>query len=115
MTLSLDAQQATQSAVDARLDFVRRRLRAHAGGIELRGVDPDGIVRLRFTGMCAGCPLKPLTMAMVVIPALRPLKGVREVVAPGARVSATSQARLRTIKPPGHLKEKPPTNSENGS
>lgn len=103
MTLSLEEQRATQSAVEARLDLVRRRLRAHAGGIELHEVSPEGIVQLRFTGMCAGCVLKPLTMATVVIPLLRPLEAVREVVAPGARVAAASQARLRRIRPPSHL------------
>jgi Fe-S cluster biogenesis protein NfuA len=87
----------TASEVDLRLDLVRRKLRGHAGGVELQSVSADGVVHLRFTGMCAGCVLKPLTMAAIVKPAFSDLQGVADVVASGARVSAASAERLRAV------------------
>jgi hypothetical protein len=66
----------------------------------LHDVTPTGVVELRFTGMCAGCNLKPLTIASVVFPALRTLECVSDVVAPGARISRAAQARMRAITRP---------------
>jgi Fe-S cluster biogenesis protein NfuA len=47
------------------LDQVRPRLRAHAGGVELLGAE-DGVVRLRLTGNCHGCPSSAATMRQTV-------------------------------------------------
>ena len=73
--------------VAGRLELVERVLASHAGGVQLVEVSGDGLVRLRFTGMCAGCMLKPLTMAAVVAPALSDIAGVTGVDAAGTRVS----------------------------
>ena len=43
----------TGAGVAERLAELAPVLDAHAGGVELVGVD-DGVVRLRFTGMCTG-------------------------------------------------------------
>ena len=69
--------------VAGRLELVERVLASHAGGVQLVEVSGDGLVRLRFTGMCAGCMLKPLTMAAVVAPALSDIAGVTGVDAAG--------------------------------
>ena len=48
--------------VAAALEALRPALAAHAGGVEL--VDTErGVVTLRYTGMCTGCHLRPLTTA----------------------------------------------------
>ena len=67
---------------------------AHAGGVELIGLDGSGRVDLRFTGMCTGCALRPLTFEAVVAPALRAIGGVSEIGASGTRISAEARERL---------------------
>jgi Fe-S cluster biogenesis protein NfuA len=66
----------------------------HAGAIELLGVSAGGVVRVRFTGMCQGCPFRPLTMHGTIIPALIAVPGVTKVLADGARISDEAAARL---------------------
>jgi Fe-S cluster biogenesis protein NfuA len=81
------------TALADRLEQLGDVLAAHAGGIEL--VDhSDGVVRLRFTGMCTGCPLRPLTTASTVRPALLALDGVDAVEIEGSRISAEAEARI---------------------
>lgn len=77
--------------------LIDERLRMHAGGIELVGQSPSGEVRLRFTGMCTGCPYKPLTMANTVRPALARLAGVERIDVDGSRISEEAQARLDSL------------------
>jgi len=80
-------------AVLARIDELRPALDAHAGGVELVAVE-RGVVRLRFTGMCTGCPLRPVTTASTIRPALLELEGISAVEVEGARISAEAEARL---------------------
>ncbi|MGH7903134.1 MAG: NifU family protein [Candidatus Dormibacteraceae bacterium] len=82
------------AGLDSALAELNSRLRAHAGGIEVLGVSLAGDVRLRFTGMCTGCPHKPLTMAATIRPVLLALEGLTRVEAEGARISAEAAARL---------------------
>ena len=84
---------AATSVVDHELLTERVRqvsavMRSHAGAIELVDVSPAGVVELRFTGMCQGCPFRPLTMYGTIIPALLAVPGVTDVRAPGARDGA---------------------------
>jgi Fe-S cluster biogenesis protein NfuA len=81
--------------VAARVEEVRALMSAHAGGVELIDLSPRGGVRLRFTGMCAGCPYRPLTMEGTIRPALESVPGVTAVQADGARVSEEALARMR--------------------
>jgi len=81
------------NAIEARLEALRPVLDAHAGGVELVEVR-GGVVRLRFTGMCAGCHLRPLTTASTIRPALLALDGVSDVEIEGSRISAEAEARL---------------------
>ena len=54
----------------------------------------DGVVRLRYTGMCTGCPLRPVTTASTVRPALLDVEGIEAVEVEGSRISAEAEARL---------------------
>lgn len=77
------------------VDSLTRLIRAHAGGIELVDVDDaTGVVTIRYTGMCVGCELRPVTTEGSVRPALLAIDGVRDVVVSGSRISAEAQARL---------------------
>jgi len=49
--------------VEASLEKVRPSLQADGGDVELVEVDDKtGIVRLRLTGHCAGCPMSQMTL-----------------------------------------------------
>jgi Fe-S cluster biogenesis protein NfuA len=47
--------------VKAALDSIRPALQADGGDVELLGVE-DGIVKVRLTGACSGCPMAALTL-----------------------------------------------------
>jgi Fe-S cluster biogenesis protein NfuA len=68
-------------------------LAAHAGGIELVDLK-GGVARVRYTGMCTGCPLRPVTTASTVRPALLAVEGVEELEVEGSRISAEAESRL---------------------
>lgn len=89
-----------ESAVDRpglerRVAQVSRAMATHGGGLELVEVSARGAVRLRFTGLCAGCQLRPLTFTETIEPAVRTVPGVRSVHADGARISEEAAMRLR--------------------
>ena len=46
------------------LDAIRPSLVADGGDIEFRGVDDEGVVSVKLTGSCAGCPLSSITLSM---------------------------------------------------
>jgi Fe-S cluster biogenesis protein NfuA/nitrite reductase/ring-hydroxylating ferredoxin subunit len=56
----------TVERVQAALDHIRPYLGSHAGGVELLGVEPDGVVRLRLAGSCHGCPSSTLTVKLAI-------------------------------------------------
>jgi Fe-S cluster biogenesis protein NfuA len=58
------------------LENIRLTLQADGGDIELVSVE-DGVVKVRLTGACGGCPMSQMTMAMGVERAIK--KEVPEV------------------------------------
>jgi Fe-S cluster biogenesis protein NfuA len=48
--------------VQAALDKVRPTLQADGGDVELVDVTPQGIVQVRLTGACHGCPMSRMTL-----------------------------------------------------
>ncbi|MGH8893324.1 MAG: NifU family protein [Actinomycetes bacterium] len=55
-----------QERVNRALDQVRPYLGSHAGGIQLLGIDEEGVARLRLEGSCDGCPSSLLTVRSAV-------------------------------------------------
>lgn len=51
-----------QEKVKQALDKVRLSLQADGGDVELIGVDDKGVVKLRLTGACGGCPMASMTL-----------------------------------------------------
>jgi Fe-S cluster biogenesis protein NfuA len=43
------------------LDLIRPRLQADGGDVELVSVE-DGVVKVRLTGACGGCPMATMTL-----------------------------------------------------
>jgi len=44
------------------LDEVRPHLQVDGGDVELVDVTDDGIVKVKLTGSCAGCPMSQMTL-----------------------------------------------------
>ena len=57
---------STEERVQRALDKVRPYLGSHAGGIELLGVDDDGVAHLRLQGSCSGCPSSTMTLKLAI-------------------------------------------------
>lgn len=45
---------------------IRPNLQMDGGDVELVGVRDDGVVQLRLTGACSGCPFSAMTLAVGV-------------------------------------------------
>ncbi|MDP9208596.1 MAG: NifU family protein [Actinomycetota bacterium] len=56
----------TETRVVEALDSVRPYLGSHAGGVELLGVDTEGVVHLRLEGSCDGCPSSTMTVKLAI-------------------------------------------------
>lgn len=65
--------------VEAALEKVRPHLQADGGDIELVEVGEDGVVKVRLTGACKGCPMSQQTLKHGVEKVL--IKMVPEVTA----------------------------------
>ena len=65
------------------IETVRPMLQADGGDVELVEVTPDGIVKLRLTGACGGCPMSTYTLRMGIERRLKEaipeIKGVEQV------------------------------------
>lgn len=67
--------------VEAVLDKIRPSLVADGGNVELVEVK-DGIVKLKLTGACAGCPMSTMTLKNGIERILRQeIPEVKEVIA----------------------------------
>lgn len=64
--------------VEQALNKVRPALQADGGDVELVEVGENGIVKVRLTGACGGCPMSQLTLKMGIERILK--KEVPEVV-----------------------------------
>lgn len=67
--------------VQKALDKIRPSLQADGGDCELVDVTADGVVKLKLTGACHGCPMSTMTLKMGIERALvQMVPGVKEVV-----------------------------------
>ena len=46
------------------LDKVRPSLQADGGDVQLMDVGEDGVVKVKLTGACGGCPMSQMTLKM---------------------------------------------------
>lgn len=67
--------------VEATLGRIKPALQADGGDVELVEVTPDGVVKVRLTGACAGCPMSQMTLKMGIESQLKKeVPEVKEVV-----------------------------------
>ncbi len=66
--------------VQAVLDKIRPSLQADGGDVELVEVTDQGIVKVRLTGACKGCPMSQMTLKngieRLILKELPEIKGV---------------------------------------
>ena len=51
-----------KAEVQAALEDVRPHLQMDAGDVELVDVTDDGVVKVKLTGACTGCPMSQMTL-----------------------------------------------------
>jgi len=67
--------------IEAALNKIRPSLMADGGNVELVGVD-NGVVKVKLTGACGGCPMSQMTLKMGIERILKKeVPEVKEVVA----------------------------------
>jgi Fe-S cluster biogenesis protein NfuA len=73
--LSYDSRKKTEAQLREDIDMlkdqiedalnkVRPSLQADGGDVELVDVDEEGVVKVRLTGACGGCPMSQMTLKM---------------------------------------------------
>jgi len=68
--------------VEAALNKIRPSLQADGGDVELIEVTSDGVVKVRLTGACRGCPLSQMTLKAGIEKVIKQeVPEVKEVVA----------------------------------
>lgn len=67
--------------VQKAINMVRPNLQADGGDVELVDVSADGVVKVRLTGACHGCPMSQMTLKMGIEKIIKQqVPGVKEVV-----------------------------------
>lgn len=67
--------------VELALDKIRPALERDGGGVELVDVSEDGIVKVKLTGACGGCPMSQITLKQGIERVLKQeVPSVQEVV-----------------------------------
>jgi Fe-S cluster biogenesis protein NfuA len=93
---AMHALDRSQTVLGA-LDGVRRRIRAHAGDVEVVSVSDEGEVTLAFTGACRKCPSQAMTVGASILPVVESLPGVKSVSMQGLAVSEAAMRRVRAM------------------
>ena len=68
--------------IEKALNKIRPSLQADGGDVELVDVTDDGVVKVKLTGACGGCPMSQMTLKMGIERVLKQeVPEVKEVVA----------------------------------
>lgn len=67
--------------VQKAIDKVRPGLQADGGDVELVDVSSDGVVKVKLTGACRGCPMSQMTLKMGIEKIIKQqVPSIKEVV-----------------------------------
>ena len=67
--------------VQKAIDKVRPGLQADGGDVELVDVSADGVVKVKLTGACRGCPMSQMTLKMGIEKIIKQqVPSIKEVV-----------------------------------
>ena len=68
--------------VESVLNRIKPSLQADGGDVELVDVSPEGLVKVRLTGACKGCPMSQITLKMGIEKVIKQeVPEVKEVIA----------------------------------
>jgi Fe-S cluster biogenesis protein NfuA len=68
--------------VQKAIDLIRPSLQADGGDVELIDVSVDGIVKVKLTGACHGCPMSQMTLKMGIEKIIKEkVPDIKEVIA----------------------------------
>jgi Fe-S cluster biogenesis protein NfuA len=68
--------------VQKAIDLIRPSLQADGGDVELIDVSVDGIVKVKLTGACHGCPMSQMTLKMGIEKIIKTqVSDIKEVIA----------------------------------
>ena len=74
-------EEKMKEKVEATLGKIRPSLNADGGDVELVEVTPDGVVKVKLTGACGGCPMSQMTLKMGIEKLLKQeVPEVKEVI-----------------------------------
>jgi len=74
-------EESMKEKVGTTLERIRPSLQADGGDVELVEVTPDGVVKVKLTGACGGCPMSQMTLKMGIERTLKQdVPEVKEVV-----------------------------------
>lgn len=69
--------------IESTLDKIRPSLQADGGDVQFVDVDDAGVVKVKLTGACGGCPMSQMTLKMGIEKILKQnvpeVKGVESV------------------------------------
>ena len=57
-------KKTLEERVETALEKIKPVLQADGGNVELVEVTPEGIVKVKLTGACYGCPMSQMTLKM---------------------------------------------------
>jgi Fe-S cluster biogenesis protein NfuA len=57
-------KKTLEERVETALEKIKPALQADGGNVELVEVTPEGIVKVKLTGACYGCPMSQMTLKM---------------------------------------------------
>ncbi|HDQ70761.1 MAG TPA: NifU family protein [Chloroflexi bacterium] len=78
----MSAENNLREQVATSLGSIRPSLQADGGDVELVDVNDEGVVSVRLTGACRGCPMSTMTLKMGIERALQAqVPGVKSVEA----------------------------------
>jgi len=67
--------------VQKAIDLIRPGLQADGGDVELVDVSSDGVVKVRLTGACQGCPMSQMTLKMGIEKVIKSqIPDIKEVI-----------------------------------
>ena len=67
--------------VQKAINIVRPNLQVDGGDVELVDVSADGVVKVKLTGACHGCPMSQMTLKMGIEKIIKQqVPGVKEVI-----------------------------------
>ena len=71
-----------KAEVQKAIDLIRPSLQADGGDVELVDVSEDGVVKVKLTGACRGCPMSQMTLKMGIEKMIKKqVPDIKEVIA----------------------------------